>query len=415
MFLSLFRIAIRNVTRNTKRSIITMTAIIVGCAVIVFARGFINSLHKGMIDGLTQTLTGDIQMHHKDYLQSTDALPLHLSMKIDSKLESILKSEKRLDAWSGRLRFTGILSNGLTTSLFIGNAIEPKKEYLVTPNQPQDIVSGGQPIKEEEPEGIVIADKLAKGMNLKVNDIVTLSASTKEGAINTVDVTVVGIRKIVTNLSGSEGKLVDIPLATAQKLLFMEGEITELVVNVPNHDDVPSVRANLQAAIDRDIPNEKIAVNDWRDVNKFFVDILDLQDIVLWIVIIVLFAVMVTGIVNTMLMAVMERIREIGTMMAIGVRRKRLVILFVFESVALGCIGACIGVFLGYLVVSWYGYVGISFKPAAYNKPLLLQPFVHSTDIIRVIVIAIFAALFSAFYPAYRASKLEPAEALRTL
>lgn len=417
MLFSLVRIAFRNVTRNTKRSLITMAAVIIGCAAIVFARGYINGLHKGMIDGITQTMTGDAQIHQKDYLKATDALPLNLTVKLDDKFKEILSSEKRVDAWAGRLRFTGMLSNGLTTSLFIGNALDPDSEPKVTPDLQSDVLPGGKSISNAVPNGVVIADKLANAMSLKVGDTLTLTAATKEGALNTSDVQVVGIRRAGAALSGTEGKIIDIPLQAAQDLLYMPGEATEVVLNIPKESDIEDVVKSLQGQIDSRIPEAGLAVNDWQSVSKFFVDVLNIQDGTLWIVIVVLFAVMVTGIVNTMLMAVMERIREIGTMMAIGVRRTKIIAMFIWEAVALGLIGSCIGSVIGFAAVEFvvYGLGGIQVKPAAYNKPIYLIPFVSLPYLLFVVVIAMLAALLAALYPAYRASKLEPAEALRTL
>ncbi|MFM7203426.1 MAG: ABC transporter permease [Myxococcota bacterium] len=418
MLLSLFRIAFRNVTRNTKRSLITMAAVIIGCAAIVFARGFINGLHSSMIDGITETMTGDVQLHQQDYLKATDALPLNLSIKLDEKVEGLLKEESRVDAWSGRLRFTGMLSNGLTTSLFIGNALDPDNEYKVTPQMQTDLAEG-KGISNAEPSGVVVADKLAKAMKLKLGDSIVLTASTKDGALNTMDATVVGIRKSMAALSGTEGMIVDIPLKTAQDLLYMPGEVTEIIVNVPQSKELARVADDLHARFQSQAPELKVSVDDWSELStsKFFVDILDMQDRVLWIVIGVLFAVMVTGIVNTMLMAVLERVREIGTMMAVGVRRNKIVTLFICEAMALGIIGSVTGGSIGYAVILGITVIkgGIAFTPAAFNKPVFVVPEVSFFYIAMVVLIAIIAGIVAAIYPALRASKLEPSEALRTV
>lgn len=418
MIISLFKIAFRNVTRNTKRSLITMAAVIIGCGAIVFARGFINGLHSSMIDGITQTMTGDIQLHHEDYMKATDALPLNLTVRLDGKVEELLKKEPRIDAWSGRLRFTGMVSNGLSTSLFIGNAIDPDNEFKVTPQLQADVAEG-KSIQNDDAQGVVIADRLARAMKINLGDTLTLTAATKDGALNTTDVTVAGIRKSMTAITGTEGKIIDIPLKTAQDLLYMPGEVTEVIINVPQSDQLEVVADDLQASFTQSAPELKLAAHDWSELSssKFFVDILDTQDRVLWIVIGVLFAVMVTGIINTMLMAVLERVREIGTMMALGVRRNKIVALFISEAMALGVIGSVLGSMVGYTVILFvvYGLGGIRFTPAAFNKPVFVVPSVGLLYVLMVIGIAILAGTIAALYPAFRASKLEPSEALRTV
>ncbi len=413
MFFKLARLAFRNVSRNTKRSLITMAAVIIGCAAIVFARGFVKALHKAMVDGITQTVTGDVQIHRRGYLQANDALPLDLSLPIDGRLERVIQADPRIDAWSARLKFAAMLSNGLNSSPVVGNAIDPDHEFDVTPDYQQDVQEGGRTLTNDRPDGVVIADRMASAMGISVGDVVTLTASTRDGALNTVDVTVLGIRRSATELTGTEGKMVEMTLAAAQELLYMPGEATEVVVNVTDFERAPEVARDLQARLDADAPELEAAANDWKAVSQFFLDVLAMQDLVLWIVILVLFAVMVTGIVNTMLMAVMERVREVGTMMAFGVRRKRIMALFLWEAVMLGAIGAVAGSALGYALVLVFGVRGIRFQPATYSKPLFIRPYIGADFLLVVVCIAIVAAVLAAVYPARRASRLDPATALR--
>ncbi len=413
MFLQLARIAFRNVTRNTRRSLVTMAAVIIGCAAIVFARGFVKALHKAMVDGITQTVTGDVQIHRKGYLEANDALPLDLTVPVDNRLSAIVESDDRIDAWSARLKFAGVLSNRLSSSPVVVNAIDPDHEYAVTPDYQQDVQAGGAPLTNGRPDGVVIADRMAEAMGISVGDVVTLTAATRDGALNTVDVTVLGIRRAGAELTGTEGRMVEMTLAAAQDLLFMPGEATEIVINAVDFERAAEVARDLQRRFDAEVPELQLAVNDWQAVSKFFLDVLTMQDLVLWIVILVLFAVMVTGIVNTMLMAVMERVREVGTMMAIGVRRKRIMALFLWEAMILGAIGASIGTALGYLLVLTTGVRGIQFQPATYSKPLFIRPYIDAGFLLVVIVIAIVAAVVASLYPARRASRLEPATALR--
>ena len=413
MFLKLARLAFRNVSRNTKRSLITMAAVIIGCAAIVFARGFVKALHKAMVDGITQTRTGDVQVHRRGYLEAGDALPLNLALPLDGRLERVIGQDPRVDAWSARIAFAGVLSNGLHASPVVGNAIDPDHEYLVTPDARQDVQPGGQAISTANPYGVVMADRLASAMGISVGDVVTLTATTRDGALNTIDLTVVGIRRAATELTGTEGKMIDMTLPAAQELLYMPGEATEVVINVTDFERASEVARDLQQRLNTTAPELEAEANDWQAVSGFFLDVLTMQDLVLWIVILVLFAVMVTGIVNTMLMAVMERVREVGTMMAFGVRRKRIMVLFLWEAVMLGAIGAVIGALLGYALVLIFGVRGIQFQPATYSKPLFIRPYIGPEFLLLVVGIAIVAAVLAALYPARRASRLEPATALR--
>ena len=132
--LSLIRIAVRNVLRNTRRSLITMAAVIIGAAVIVFFKGFLNGLQKGLVDAVTNGLTGQIQVYKKGYLEATDAFPLDLAIEVNDEVEKIVHADDRVTAWSGRLMFAGQLSNGRSTTLVVGKGIDPVNDYKVVPD-----------------------------------------------------------------------------------------------------------------------------------------------------------------------------------------------------------------------------------------------------------------------------------------
>lgn len=150
-------------------------------------------------------------------------------------------------------------------------------------------------------------------------------------------------------------------------------------------------------------------------MGRFILGSIDLQNQVLFIVIFVLFLVMISGIVNTMLMSVFERVREIGTMMAIGIRRWKILVMFLFEAVTLSSLGAFAGVGVGAGIVRVLGSAGMPLPSIGGGTSPVIYPYIQLDYMVMVIAVAIVVAVLAALYPAVRASLMRPAEALRTL
>lgn len=416
MFGSLLNVSIRNITRNARRSLITALAVLIGTGFIIFARGALNGFHSAMVNGVTETQAGDIQLHRPEYLEANEALPLDKSFKTDARFQELMADIPEIKTWTSRIAFSGMISKGEETTLFFGQAVDPEKEYKVCPRNKQNIFEGGSPVSADKPEGIVLGKALAESLDVKVGDELTLLVTTRTGALNATDVVVSGIAEF--KIPGVGNKIVHIPLAKAQHLLGMDDEVTEVIADVETLDDVEVVEARLASLLGGKFQDIRLATNTWKeiDLGRFLLGAIQLQNQVLWYIIGVLFLVMISGIVNTMLMSVFERVREIGTMMAIGVRRNKILTMFVLEAAALSTVGAILGVGLGWGVVSILGVVGMPLPGlGTSNTAAVIYPYIQLSYMMGVVGLALTVAVLAALYPAVRASMMRPAEALRTL
>jgi putative ABC transport system permease protein len=170
---------------------------------------------------------------------------------------------------------------------------------------------------------------------------------------------------------------------------------------------VDHTAAELRAAL-----GDGYEVHTWLELQPIARDAVERLRYVLFFVALILFLLVVSGIVNTMLMSVYERVREIGTMMAVGVRRRQVVALFLGEAGAIGLGGALLGAALGTAVVRWLGGSGIHLKPPG-GEVMLIRPSVGWAFIGASIAAATVGALLAALYPAWKASRLKPVDALR--
>jgi putative ABC transport system permease protein len=187
----------------------------------------------------------------------------------------------------------------------------------------------------------------------------------------------------------------------------MQGRVTEYVLGVRDLSGVDEIAEGLRKVVGADYQ-----ITTWRDVDPATRDRTLAVRWILGFVALVLSLLVATGIVNTMLMSVYERVREIGTMLAVGVKRRQVMMLFVWEAVGLGLIGSCVGVSAGVALIAVLGRRGLSIRPPGSDVSVLF-PHVSWAFVGLVVAFAVVGAVASAVYPARRAAKLRPVEALR--
>jgi putative ABC transport system permease protein len=207
-----------------------------------------------------------------------------------------------------------------------------------------------------------------------------------------------------------EGKgTITVPLSWAQSLLKMEHRATELAVALDDGVNVDAVQAALAAKLPADVE-----VVGWGEQLPFLRDAQWRLRGILGGVAAVLFAIAIFGVVNTMLMSVWERVREIGTLLALGLRRAQIVALFLIEGALLGVVGGAVGVVLGCAATFLAGARGLNVTPPGSVVTFALQPSPSPTLALGAFVLAACGALAASALPARRASRLDPVEALRS-
>jgi putative ABC transport system permease protein len=402
------KIALRNITRNKKRTAITLAAVFVGIFVIILVKGLLAGLHKSFVSELTESVTGDLQIQRRGYQEAMESAPLKLSVSTDTAFEDALREVPAVDAWAPRVRFAGIVSTGENSTMFIGLAADPVRELNVTPRVVASVAEGTY-LRADRPNGILLSEELARSLGAKIGTELTLLANTREGSMNGRDVVLIGL--LTSTMPNAPRKLLVMPLAAAQEMLFMEGRATEVTVHLkrgaPPDPAAEALERRLKAS------GQELVVRGWREAMGFFVQIMDLQNFVFGIVLGVLFLMVLTGIANTMLMTVFERTREIGTMMALGMRRRSIVAMFLAEATAIGLLGATLGIVAGGGTVLWLGRRGLSFVAPGTNAAWDIHPVLVPETVGIALGFAVVCSVISAAYPTWRAGRLHPVEALR--
>ena len=408
---NLFKIAIRNLMRYRRRTLLTASLVAIGVVfVLVFVA--VSGSFKNMIIGqITGSMLGDMQIHKKGYVASIENLPLTLNMKPESvaKLQKVLKETPGIEAHSPRIKFGGMFSTFAETTNIRLNGVYPDMEMKTVPLLPSRIVEGEKTIRKGD---VLVPELLAKGMQVKVGDMIVMIATNKDGSVNGKQLRVGGILESATGPGGRDGYL---HIEDAMEILRMdELEISEMAVRLANFDNLHSVFAKLDATLSQEHNNEgkpMFEVHTWEALSPFF-NIARMIDVMTIFIRIMLIAIVLVSIMNVMIMAVYERIREIGTIAAIGTLPGKILSMFVIEGFCLGVFGAILGAALGSAIVLILKLVRITFN-FGMQTGLVLAPSLRIQDILIISAIVVLVAILGSLQPALKASRMAPIEALR--
>ncbi len=419
--MNLLSIAARNLLRNRRRTAISLAALVVGVGAMVGLRGFVNGLQFMMLENVVFGQLGAVQVHTKGYLANVQASPLTLDMADSEELRQRIASVPGVSKVSPRVVFGAMLSlpdpEGVSeeeatarTGFLQVTAFDPALELTVTPQRARWLDRGALLSSVDAPELLLNAE-LARSLSAEVTGAQVpdtqwpaVLAGDRDGALNGVAVRLAGTLK---SAAPGDRRLGYLPLSTAQSLLRMEGRVTEYALAVERLEEAPRVRTAVQAAL-----GPGYEVHTWDEVLPFLADLMKHQDSLFGILTSVFLVTVLLGIVNVMLMNVLERVREIGTMLAVGMRRRQIVALFLLEGAVLGLVGGVLGALVGAAVTLWLGERGILMSAPGAAVDSVIRPTVTLLYLVRSVGLTTLGAALSAVWPAYRAAQLRPVEAL---
>jgi putative ABC transport system permease protein len=411
--LKVLKLATRNLARYGRRTLLTAGLIILGIvAVLVFVS--VSGSFKSLIVGqITDSMIGHLQVHRKGYVASIDNLPLNLNMKpaaVD-KVEQTLKGMGDVVAWSPRLKLGAMFSNFTETTNIRLNGVIPEREAATVPLLPERLVQSSAANGLIERGKILIPEILAKGMKLKVGDMIVLVATNLDGSVNGKTFLVQGVLGDVTGPGGRDGY---IHIDDARELLRMtEPEVSEIAIRLKNPARLAQTKMQLEQALSG-IHNAQgqsaLEVHTWEGLSPFanIAHMIDLLDLFIRIMLV---GIVLISVMNVMMMAVYERIREIGTIAAIGTPPRRILTLFIFEGLLLGLIGTLIGTAVSLGIVYVLNVWPVHFAFA--RQIIQLAPSIAAADVVLIGSIVLVVAVLASLQPAWKAARMDPITALR--
>ena len=346
------------------------------------------------------------------------------------KIEEALGASPEVEAYSERIKFGALFSNFVETTNIRLSAVNPEQEQRTVPLLRGRITEGAKDGPLVTPGHILIPELLARGMKIKTGDTVVLVSTNKDGSVNGQQFVVSGILGTISGPNGRDGY---IDIQDGRKLLRMtEPEVTEIAVRVRNFAGIPKVDKELRAAlIDMMGPGPMsgnagqgpgegqknpagrplVEVHTW-DALSPFSTIARMIDLLTVFIQVMLVGIVLISIMNVMIMAVFERVREIGTMAAIGTLPSRILGLFLAEGLLLGLLGAAVGTAISLAAIWLLNLVKVRFS-FGMQQNLVLAPSIGVGSILLVAAVVVLVAVLASLQPAFKASRMDPIAALR--
>ena len=402
-----FQLGWRNIWRNRRRTLVILTAVIIG----VWSMIFLGALMRGMADQFIRngikTLTGHIQVHHPGYRE--DPVVEH-SMTEPSRVEAALTTRLSPDAqWAPRVRVDAVVSNARHSTGITMVGIDPPREATIS--FIGGAVTEGRYLELDDPQGIVVGKALADNFETRLDRKLVLMSQNTEGEIASRAFRIIGIYRAETE--ATEKQFVFVSISTAQQMLKLHNGISEVAILLSVHGEVDQVAGALRAAL----PAAEYEINTWQELQPMVTAILKIYDLFIFIWFLVVFIAMGFGIVNTTLMAVFERIREFGLLKSLGMKPRWIIQEVLIESFFLLILGMVIGNALGFLSVLALSANGIDLSALAagmeyWGMSRVIYPSIMGQDVIMANLVVFVLGLVVSLYPAVKAARFTPVEAL---
>jgi putative ABC transport system permease protein len=405
--LKFLQLAFRNVFRNRRRTIMTLLMVGGGVAGLLLVGGFFAFMFHGLRESTIHNGLGHIQIFTTEHFQRDEVHILDTGIANWQQAAQAVRSTPHVRGVAPRIEFYGMLSNGVKSSVFMGSAVDPAAEHAMgfTPNIPT-----GRDISQNsngEVEALV-GTGVARSMSVKVGDGLTILAVTADGALNGIDVQIVGI--VSTGVRDLDDRYLRITLPSVQRLLQTD-RVTNIVVGLDKTESTDAVAAALAPRLSG--LSQPMTMKKWIDLAAYYKQVRTLfTGIFVFLGVIVFFMVLMAS-VNTLLMAMFERTREIGTMLSMGTPRLWIIALFMLEATLTGLLGAAVGIAGGNLLGMALNMSGLHLPPPPGSSDPMSFRVLHVPGImIGSAVMVVVSLALASILPAVRASRLQIAEAL---
>jgi len=404
----LFQIAWRNIWRNKSRSLVVISSIIIGVWAGIFILSFAWGMYKNNIDESVYRQLSHIQIHHPTFSEENDSK--FTITNTDKKLKQF-QFDNRVASVSSRVISTGMITSPTTASGVKIYGINPSSE--VTQIRLNEYVREGAYFDSGKENEILIGEKLAKKLKVKLKSKVVLTFTNTESEIISGAFRIGGIYRS-KNISLDEVN-VYVQQELLQELLELKpSESNEIAILVKDENQLDTIKKFSKGVV----PKGK--VEDWKDLSPELSMIIESFNLYTYIISGIILLALTFGVINTMLMSVLERIRELGMLMAIGLNKRKIFIMIMLETSYLTLIGTPIGLLTGWLTVTTLGKTGINLSMfseglASYGFSSIIYPALDQDKYEIIVIMCLITTILSAIYPAYKALQLNPSEAIRKI
>lgn len=405
MLLATSHLALRNLRRNPKRTLVAIATVASGIIAFLLAGGFINWIFHDMREATIHSQLGHIQIVRPGYFEKGIADPYAFLLPGDSPALTSVEQLVGLKSVTPRLAFSGLASFGDVTVTFSGEGIDPVREQ---PISSRITIKDGQNLSRIDETSVILGEGLAKSLGVKPGDLIVLLATAANGSANAIEVTVAGT--FFTIYKDYDDTALRLPIPLARKLMRVSGATSWVALL----DDTDKTARTVEAARPG-LPATDFQIVPWTELADFYNKTVVLFSKQVDVVKIIIGLIIILTISNTQTMSVLERTMEIGTSLAIGVRSAEVMQLFLVEGALIGLAGGMIGVSVGYGLAELISAIGIPMPPPpGMARGYTGQILVSSSLAIDALLLALTTTLLASVMPAWKASRMNIVDALRS-
>jgi putative ABC transport system permease protein len=393
----------RNLRRQRRRTLLALLIIGGGVVTFLLAGGFINWLLTSMREATIHSQLGHVQIIRPGYFREGMADPYRYLLP--AEMTAVTNAAPAFQRTAApRLAFNGLLSLGDSTVSFLGEGVDP---VLEEPIAKVVMIQEGKDLTASPPDSVLLGSGLARAIGAKTGDLVVLLATTAQGGINAVELRVAGL--FSTSTKAFDDSALRVPIEVARRLMRVEGA-TSWVVLLDDTERTQEALANLRARL----PAASFELVPWYELADFYNKTVELFNRQVGIVRLLIAFIVILSISNTLAMSVMERTSEIGTTMALGLKRSQVLGQFLLEGGLLGVLGGLVGVGTGLALGALISAVGIPMPPPPGMDVGFTGEIAVSTRLaVEGFLLAFATTLAASVFPAWKASRLVIVDALR--
>ena len=405
----LFSIAWKNLWRNKLRSLIVIIAMTLGLIGGILSAGIMGGASDQSLKDALNDYVSEIQIHHKDYSENNE-----LKFYIDNseELNTYIKNIKGVKSVSSRVKILGMANSPVNAVGTFVNAIDPETEKTVTNIYKRIADTSGTYFESDRRNPIVISKRMAEKLQLKLNSKLVITFSENDSTYSGGAFRVCGIYK--TYNSGYDGMNVFIRQSDLTKISSLPQNIShETAIRVPLDEDLEAVKTEILEKY------PELSVLTWKESQGYLAMVSEMMDKMIYVFLIIILLALGFGIVNTMLMVVLERIKEVGMLMAIGMSKRRVFKMIMYETIFLSAVGGVVGMLISAGLLKSWGKNGINFAGMEegfeqFGFATQIYPALDPEFYFTLSFLIILTGILASVYPAKKATKLNPVEALKT-
>ncbi len=407
------KMAWRNIWRNPRRTILTIGAITFASLLLVFMLSFQFGSYETMINSSVKIHTGHLQIQADEY---QDKKSIRLVVTNPEKIAALVDDIPKVAAYTFRGQAFSLISSEQRTYGVVVTGIDPQGETDVS--RLKSLIRQGEFLSGADTDQALVGKLLARNLRVSIGDELSLVGQGRDGSIAATVVKVKGI--FSSGIDELDRASIHIPLKTFQEIYSMQDAVHEVVLIADSLQDLDKIKHTIKSDLASLNLKKPLIVLDWNELMPGLRQSIEMDLISGLIFYLLLLLVVAFSILNTFLMAIFERTREFGVMMAIGTTPGRLTKILLIESMVMALVGVVVGILAGSLITIYFQSHGIDFSGASellsqFGITGRMYPKLSLLSAVSGPLALLVITFFTALYPALKVRRMHPVEAMRAL